>query len=426
MGLPSIFEVYTLAIGPNSVYTTGALKIGQAFREILLASPYRPHHRLIIELLGNFADFGLENLSDQAVTAGIGGYALEDAKSRIPGFFQKIREQGAFAFMGEPWPFNPESDIIFNRTSKDYTHPNTIRFHLTNPDGQPVFQAEYQVTGNGIIRGPGIQPLTRFADLPAVESFMEVRNILDQEKIGLVEYILSGECSRFRFSPDQANKRMKATWKVMVNSLDHGLKTVGFLPDGSERQAQNLYKNYLRQIHQSPSLSPESARCGVYAAALAEEVLDNRLIISAPTCTGAGVLPAVFKVLQENYLLTEEKILEGLWVSGLVGAMILARINSRGNQLVWSQEVAASGIMTACGVAHIMGGSPAIVENAGILAADLFTGYRAKPSRMSSDLLIRYSSLVAQGASMLFDLARIQIPQTGGQLDASLDNLLSV
>jgi|GEM_PF-2332841 len=425
MGLPSIFEVYSLAIGPSSLYTTGALRIGQAFRELLLASPYRPHQRIIIELLGNFASVGRENMADQAVVSGLGGYVLESSNIRLPLFFKKIRETGSFGFMGDHWPFNPEADVIFNSSSRDYAHPNTIRFHLVNPDGQPVFQAEYQAMGNGLVRGPGIQQNPRFSDPPTVETFSEISKIIDNEKISLVDYIISGECSRFRLTPDKANKRMAATWKVMVNSLDHGLKNGGFLPNGTERQATAIYKNYLRQIHQSPSLSPEFARCGLYAMAMAEEILDNRLIITAPTCAGAGIIPAAFKLLQENFMIADDKILDGLWVSGLIGSMIMGRSSVSGTLSGWRNEITASGIMAACGVAYIMGASAGVIETTAMLASGLFTDRSGKDSTLEPAEYIQRCSLIAPAAVNLYDLARIQDLQPGRRLDDALDYFLS-
>lgn len=420
MGLPSIFEVYSLAIGPSSLLTTGALRIGQAFRELLLSSPYRPHQRILIELLGKFAAHGKENLSDMAVVCGLGGFLLDDSPVRLPVFYSRIRENGCFSFMGEFWPFNPESDVIFNTTSNDFTHPNTVRFHLVNPDGQPVFQAEFQSAGNGVIRGPGVQVPGRYSEMATPELFSEIRLILESENITLLEYILSGECSRYRFTREQVNKRMSATWKVMLGCLDHGLKASGFLPDGTERQAMQIYKNYLRQIHHSPSLSPESARCAVYARAMAEEILDNRLIITAPTCTGAAIVPAAFKLIQENYMLADEKIIEGLWIAGLIGSMIQNRAAVSGLHPGWKNELAAGGIMASCGVAHMMGGNPAIIETAALMASELFAVTPAAEKSMDTAGFIRINQVVAQCSVNLFDLARIQPQETSGNLDRAL------
>jgi L-serine dehydratase len=218
---------------------------------------------------------------------------------------------------------------------------------------------------------------------------------------------------------------MAATWKVMVNSLDHGLKNSGFLPNGTERQATAYYKNYLRQVHMSPSFSAESARCGLYAMAMAEEILDNRLIITAPTCAGAGIIPAAFKLLQEKFMIPDEKILEGLWVSGLIGSIVLGRSSLSGKISGWRNEMAASGIMAACGVAYIMGANPSVVETTAILASELFTDRSTENTPFEPEEFVRRSSLIALASVNLFDLARIQDTQTGRKLDDALDYSLS-
>jgi hypothetical protein len=158
---------------------------------------------------------------------------------------------------------------------------------------------------------------------------------------------------------------------------------------------------------------------------MAEEILDNRLVITAPTCSGAGIIPAAFKLLQENFMISDEKILEGLWVSGLVGSMIMGRSSMAGAMSGWRNEIAAGGIMAACGVSYIMGGSSAVLETASMLAAELFTDRSGKNTILEPSEFIRLCSLVAPASVNMFDLARIQDLQPGRRLDDALDYCLS-
>ena len=118
--------------------------------------------------------------------------------------------------MGEFWPFNPESDLIYKDPDINESQINLIRFHLTSKTGQPVFQAEYFSVGNGLIKGTGIEdPVTTFQD-NSTAYLSEIRNIISREKISLLEYIISGECHRHRISRDHFLKRMLVTWKLMM------------------------------------------------------------------------------------------------------------------------------------------------------------------------------------------------------------------
>ena len=217
MGLPGIFEVYQLAIGPSTALTTGALRIGQAFREVLLSSPYRSNYRILIELAGNFSKFGRENNSDMAVIAGLGGFTLEEPGISLQPFYAKIKEKGCFPFFGEFWPFNPESDIIFKDSGQEESPPDAIRFHLMSKAGRPVYQSEYFSVGNGMIQGRGIAEPSNFSGEPSPENLSAILNIIRSEKISPLDYIRSAECHRHKISPDHFDKRMMATWKLMMS-----------------------------------------------------------------------------------------------------------------------------------------------------------------------------------------------------------------
>jgi L-serine dehydratase len=410
MGLPSVFEAFQLAVGPSTVFTTGALLIGQAFRESILSSPFRSNHRILIELIGNFSKLGRENKSDQAVIAGLGGYRLEEPGMKMQSFYLKIKENGYFQVPGGLWPFNPESDLIFNDTGKPRMFENCIRFHLLSEAGQPAYQAEYFSLSNGLIKGNGVQDPVSFSVDDFPKSFLEIKDMITIGKIALLEFVISGECSKHRISRDHFHRRMHTTWKLMKANIDRGL---------------TAKRVFLNTININPTASSEHTRASFYALALTEEILNNSTVITAPTCTGSAILPAVFRHIQEKFLFPDEKMVEGLIISGLFGSLILHQLNESKRLVNWLTEVAFSAIMAAAGASYLLGGSPDDIEKAATMAAILYGGSNQKTSKMDSDSLLLLNSMVAQTLPSLIDFSKIQSGYGIPEFDHALRDLFT-
>lgn len=423
MGLPSVFEVFHLAIGPSTVFTTGALRIGQAFREVLLSSPYRPNNRILIELLGNFSKFGRENNSDQAVIAGLGGFTIEESGMNLKVFYGKIKENGCFSFIEDVWPFNPESDLVFNESDNKITYPNCIRFHLIGNHGQPLLQAEYYSLENGLIRGMGIPESIIIQPENFPKSFLEIKKIISDEKISFLEYVISGECSMHRISRDHFQRRMLATWKLMMANTDRGLKAKA-IPNGHlDSDASIIYKNYLSQLSTNPSAGGDNMRASIYALALSEEILNNHTVITAPTCAGSVIVPAVLRLIQEKFIFSDEKMIDGLIVCGLFGSLILHHLNESGLSVSMQTEVACSAIMASAGVAFLMGGSMSEIEKAATMVAVLFGGNNQRNNHFEQKSFLLLNSMIAQTLPALVDLSRIQPDSMIPKFDDTLNCL---
>ena len=59
-----------------------------------------------------------------------------------------------------------------------------------------------------------------------------------------------------------------------------------------------------------------------YALAVSEENANGGVIVTAPTCGSSGVIPGMLKAMEEAYHLSEEQVLRGLAIGGLIGNLI--------------------------------------------------------------------------------------------------------
>jgi L-serine deaminase len=423
MSLPGIFEVFQLAIGPSTALTTGSLRIGQAFREDLQASPFRSHYRLLIELAGGFAKHGHENFSDQAVVAGLGGFTIEQSSIAMQTFYEKIKETGYFSFFGEVWPFNPESDLVFNNTEKIPAEENVIRFHLISKSGQPVFQKEYSSS----INGTAISWSRNSQNQPEVEGkrtkFDDITAILRIQNISMLDYITATECSKYQISPDHFKKRMIATWKLMMANTDRGLKSLMSSLEVSKGKAYSLNQNYLEYLATTSLAGGDPNKAAIYAMALSEEVINHHKLITAPTCSGSIVVPAVLRHLQEKFLFTDEKMADSLTISGLFGSLILDRLSRSTHSHGMQSEIISSAIMAAAGATYLMGGSIPEIAGAATMTAILLGNSHQESKKFDSELFILKNSMTAQTLPALIDLAKIQPAKTIPSFDNALDYL---
>lgn len=359
--VPSVFEVYRLSVGPGLGLTTGAITIGRAFRQLLLQTPYPPRYRILIEMLGNYASFGPQYLSDQAVIAGLGGYELGESTRKFTWFYADIKKKGGFTYLTERWAFNPESDVVYS-TKEEHLTGQTIRFHLVDSDNNPIFQAEYNCNQAGQVSGPGIKdPDTNQAFAPQ-SAFSEIVKMVETEEVDLYEYVIATEQARLGITREQVTGRMLNTWKIMQSSLSKGLSRKKSTGSNHHRLAHKLVEHYTDTIQTSGSFSSESSRAALYAFAMTEELLDHQLCISAPTCLGAGIVPAVLKVLQEKFLFTDQRLTEGLLVGGLIGSLYMYHSKLDNPSLMAGYELAASAAMAVAAGLHLTGHSLEEIE----------------------------------------------------------------
>ena len=155
------------------------------------------------------------------------------------------------------------------------------------------------------------------------------------------------------------------------------LLTIGYymLP----RRAGEMYLNLLKNMRQWRMLSQEITLAALYAIAVAEENASGGRIVTAPTCGSAGVVPGALKVLQDRFRLPDDKVVEGLAVAGLVGAVVATNASVAGAELGCQAEVGTASAMAAAAACQIMGGTPMQVEFAAEMALEHHLGLTCDP-----------------------------------------------
>ena len=103
------------------------------------------------------------------------------------------------------------------------------------------------------------------------------------------------------------------------------------------------------------------------------------LIVAAPTAGSSGVIPGVFIALQEQFHLSDEQMIKGLFTAGAVGYMITRNATVSGAEGGCQAEVGAASAMAAAAVCEMRGGSPEAALDAAATAITNILGLVCDP-----------------------------------------------
>lgn len=81
-------------------------------------------------------------------------------------------------------------------------------------------------------------------------------------------------------------------------------------------------------------------------------------IVAAPTAGGAGILPGSLSWIQEKYNFSDEKMLDGLIVAGIIGRIIATNATIAGAEGGCQAECGAATAMSAAAIVELLGGTP--------------------------------------------------------------------
>ena len=151
------------------------------------------------------------------------------------------------------------------------------------------------------------------------------------------------ECELGETTADEIERRMTRVLEIMRQSASLPLKTPqrsmgGLIGGEAKRLAAHAAKK--RDI-----CGPVLQKAVTYAMAVLEVNASMGLIVAAPTAGSSGVVPALLLALQEEYRISDQRLLDGLFNAGAVGGC--------------QAEVGVAAAMAASAAVELMGGQPA-------------------------------------------------------------------
>ena len=326
--MKSIRTIYKYGCGPSSSHTVGPTIAAKVIKKY-----YPEADRFEAVLYGSLALTGRGHMTDRAIMS-----ILDNCS------------------------------IIFDYKKTDLPHPNTMVFRVFKDD---ELVAERTVLSVG---GGEIKILDDDYCEEEVYEFNHLSDIIrecENRNISLADYIYEKEKGDIK-------EELRNTWHRMEDCIQRGLNTVGLLPGDLmlERKANKLYNMVVKE--ESPT-ARENRLVSAYAYAVAEENAAGKMVVIAPTCGASGVLPAVLYYLRHDRGYSEEEIIDGLAVAGMIGNVIRTNASISGAECGCQAEIGSACSMTSAAKAQISNMNLKQIEYAAEVAMEHHLGLTCDP-----------------------------------------------
>ncbi|HKS47400.1 MAG TPA: L-serine ammonia-lyase [Amycolatopsis sp.] len=376
----SVFDLFSIGIGPSSSHTVGPMRAARMFAERLVEDGLAGRTRRVrVELFGSLGATGHGHGSDKAVLLGLSGERPEDVDTdAVPGIVAGIRSSGRLSLLGIHWvPFDEDTDLVLHRRKSLPAHPNGIIFRAY--DEQLLAERTYYSVGGGFVRGEDaiVEDSTEVPHpfATAAEMLAHCR----ETGLPISEIMLRNELS-WR-SADEIRDGLLRIWQVMAGCVRNGCEHGGVLPGGLKvpRRAKALYRKLLTEDGVGDSLYAMDW-VSLYALAVNEENAAGGRVVTAPTNGAAGIIPAVLHYYRRFIPgAGDSGVVTFLLTAGAIGSILKQTGSISGAEVGCQGEVGSACAMAAAGLTEVLGGTPAQVENAAEIGVEHHLGLTCDP-----------------------------------------------
>lgn len=386
----SVFDLFKVGVGPSSSHTMGPMVAGARFLGLLRAAPFQAQG-LRASLHGSLAFTGKGHATDRATILGLAGFTPETmdraaadaalAANRETGL---LRPQGLAALR-----FDPGRDLTFDYDRPLPGHANGMILMATDSQGDVILRETYYSIGGGFVLTEAelAEAATeRRSDASASVPYpfataAEMLAMAAQSGLSIAEMKLANE--RMFRSESDIRAGLSRIWQVMRDCMDRGLAAQGTLPGGLNirRRAHAIHQALLAERGRNLT-APHVINdwMSTYAMAVNEENAAGGQVVTAPTNGAAGVVPAVIRYWLDHVPGASERDLGSfLLTAAAVGGLVKHNASISGAEAGCQAEVGSASAMAAAGLAAVLGGTPAQVENAAEIALEHHLGMTCDP-----------------------------------------------
>ena len=383
----SVFDLFSIGIGPSSSHTVGPMRAAVTFGETLREEGVLGEVRRVKgELFGSLGATGHGHGSATAVLLGLSGERPEICDPRaVTGRLAQIRESGRLSLLGEhEIAFAEDEDLVLHRRKTLPLHPNGMTFTAWGEGEEPISSHTYYSVGGGFVVGEDASGSTKVvADTtPVAHPFTtgdQLLAICAETGLSVAQVMLENETS-WR-TEEEVRSELLHIWSVMQECIDNGLRSEGVLPGGLKvrRRAPELYRR-LRAEGTSEDPLRGMDWLTLYALAVNEENAAGGRVVTAPTNGAAGIIPAVLRYYVDFVPgADDDGICRFLLTAAAIGVVYKENASISGAEVGCQGEVGSACSMAAGAMAAVLGGSATQVENAAEIGMEHNLGLTCDP-----------------------------------------------
>lgn len=381
----SVFDLFSIGIGPSSSHTVGPMRAAGMFLDELGDRLPRVA-RVRADLYGSLGATGRGHGTDTAVILGLLGEHADTVDPRaVAGVLRSVRRDRRLALAGQhPIAFDPDADVVLDGSIELPVHPNGMRLSAWDTDGVLVAESVYYSVGGGfIVTGEADASDPVVADDRAIpypyRTSADLLEICHTTGLSIAKVAIENEL--VRHSRDEVRARLLQIWAVMQECVRNGADTEGRLPGGLGvlRRAPMLHT---KLVTEGDTADPLRGMDWItfYALAVNEENAAGGRVVTAPTNGAAGIVPAVLHYYW-NFVpgANEDGVIRFLLTAAAIGMIVKNMASISGAEVGCQGEVGSACSMAAAGFAAVLGGTPDQVENAAEIAMEHNLGLTCDP-----------------------------------------------
>ncbi len=385
----SVFDLFSIGIGPSSSHTVGPMRAANQFVQSLQDDGLLDSvARIKSELYGSLGATGKGHGSDKAVLLGLEGELPESIDTEgIEARMDEMRSAKQIVLMNsKPIAFNEKNDLIMHRRQALRFHSNGMTFRAYNTDRAIIREATFYSVGGGFIVDEQAACSNRIVEddtrLPfPFRTAAELLVLCSKHNMSISDIMLENE-KAWR-NEDEVRDSLLNIWKVMRRCVTNGCRNEGILPGGMNvrRRAATLYKQLGSQPHityKDPLTSLDWVN--LWALAINEENAAGGRVVTAPTNGAAGIIPAVMHYYQHYFPAADDDgIVRFLLTAAAIGILFKENASISGAEVGCQGEVGSACSMAAGALTEVLGGTPEQVENAAEIGMEHNLGLTCDP-----------------------------------------------
>ncbi|WP_308188458.1 L-serine ammonia-lyase [Nocardia australiensis] len=420
----SVFDLFSVGIGPSSSHTVGPMRAARMFTAELDETGTLAHVTRVRALLcGSLGATGRGHGSDRAVIAGLLGADPETVDPRSLARWQRsVADTMSINLAGRHRiPFE-DTDLVLDGATRLPGHPNAMVLSADLEDGSRWERTYYSIGGGFVTQdcdSPG------HADIVAVphpfRSGDELFARTAETGLAVSDLVLANE-QTLRPGTD-VGAGLDRIWAAMRESVHAGLHTDGQLPGtlAVRRRAPNLRRR-LEAIGRQPDPLHQLDWVNAFAMAVNEENAAGGRVVTAPTNGAAGIIPAVLHYYDRFVPGADAAgVRRFLLTAAAIGALYKGNASISGAEVGCQGEVGSACSMAAGALCELLGGTPAQVANAAEIAMEHNLGLTCDP--VGGFVQIPCIERNAVGAVKAINAARIALAGDGNHR-VSLDTVI--
>ncbi|MFE7034782.1 L-serine ammonia-lyase [Streptomyces sp. NPDC057621] len=387
----SVFDLFSIGIGPSSSHTVGPMRAARMFAHRLRNEDLlTPVVAVRAELYGSLGATGHGHGTPKAVLLGLEGASprtvdVEGADDRV----EKIKSSGRLDLLGEhEIDFSFDDDLVLHRRKTLPYHANGMTLWAYDASGAEVLSKTYYSVGGGFVVDEDAVGADRIVldDTVLKYPFRTGDELLRlTRETGLSISALMLENERAWRTEEEIREGLLAIWRVMQACVTRGMSREGILPGGLRvRRRAAMSARQLRA--EGDPLAHAMEWITLYAMAVNEENAAGGRVVTAPTNGAAGIIPSVLHYYVNFVAGTssseaekDDGVVRFLLAAGAIGMLFKENASISGAEVGCQGEVGSACSMAAGALAEVLGGSPEQVENAAEIGMEHNLGLTCDP-----------------------------------------------